>query len=595
MPKFSNNPSNTIFSQNYTLMEIEGNAPHQDIIKINVDNIQDEVIESGTGYTYTPGQLSKCFIPQNDLAKEITLLTLKMFLINVKIKASQGKVEGTDELYIINKTWYEQYKIYSRYSTIKRAIILFSTYASRPIYYTPAEKFNPGIINNKDLYIKNKINSNDGRNLLVSKNNNAYDTRFKVGLIQRDRFNLLKNYFKCDMEIKLNQEGSYNIINNKNYEYYCVHLNAIFIPTMEIFKSVNDENYEEFYKKYNIIYDLYFRQNSRGDEIINELKSIIKERPELLSNMGVKFITEGQEDEIMNHFNFLKYYIPYISGTKTKQEILDFILSKSSVDKIKNNLKISSEDIPIRKNPYFYNNISTLFKLKLDKKNNNIDEVKNGLIIIEYIPVDKSDEVFKFSIFEEEKNPPKEEEDINKEYSSYRYNNDNNDNNNNDNSNNNNKTYRKEYNLDDYPLNEKENKNGLVGLNNLGNTCYMNTGIQCLSNCELLTKYFLGNYYKNFINKENPIGSNGEIVEKYSQLIHHLWQGNEECISPIQFKKVFGKMYNNFDNYRQQDSQEFISYLLDSLHEDLNKVLKKPYIESKDLSNELSDEEIFKI
>ena len=589
MPKFNNDPSNTIFPQNYTLMDIEGNAPHQDIIKINVDNIQDEVIESSAGYTYTPGQLSKCFIPQNDLAKEITLLTLKLFLINVKIKASQGKVEGSDELYIINKTWYEKYKKYSKYGTIKRTIPAFSTYASRPISYTPDEKLNPGMINNKDLYIKNKINANDGRNILISKNNNAYDTRFKVGLIQRDRFNLLKNYFKCDMDIKLNKDGEYN---NKNYDDYCVHLNVVFLPTQEKFKEVSDENYEDFYKKYNIMYDVYFRQNARADEIINELKEIIKDRPELLSTMGVKFVTEGQEDELMNHFNFLKYYIPYETNTKSKQEMIDFILSKASIDKIKNNLKISSEDIPIYKHPSFYENISILFSLKPDKntkKLNNIDDINNGLILIEYIPCDKSDEELKFSIFEEEKNPPKK--DNNYEYSSHRYDDmdrapspDTRSN-----------VNRKEYNLDDFPLNEKENKNGLVGLNNLGNTCYMNTGIQCLSNCELLTKYFIGNYYLNFINKENPIGSNGEIVEKYSQLIHHIWQGNQEYISPIQFKKAFGKMYNAFDNSRQQDSQEFISYLLDSLHEDLNKVLKKPYIESKDLPNDLSDEEIYKI
>ena len=419
MSNYSNALKSSIFSGNSS-MEKESNPRNDEIIKINVDNIQNEVIEIKTGYTYTPGQLSKCFIPQTNLAKEITLLTLKLFLINVKIKASQNKVEGSDEIYIINKTWYEQYKRYSRYSTIKRAIKAFSIYASRPISYTPYENINPGIINNKDLYIKNKINSNDGRNLLVSKNNNAYDTRFKVCLIQRDRFNLLKNYFKCDMEIKLNKERSFN--NNKNYEDYCVHLNAVFIPTKEIFKEISNENYEEFYKKYNIIYDLYFRQNSRADEIINELKIIIKERPELLSKIGVKFVTEGNEDEIMNHFNFLKYYIPYESNTKTKQEILDFILSKSSIEKIKNNLKISSEDIPIHKSPSFYKNISQLFHLKFEKvqKPNNIDEVKNGLIIIEYIPCDKSNEEIKFSIFEEEKNPPKKED--NTQYHSHRYN-----------------------------------------------------------------------------------------------------------------------------------------------------------------------------
>jgi hypothetical protein len=54
-------------------------------------------------------------------------------------------------------------------------------------------------------------------------------------------------------------------------------------------------------------------------------------------------------------------------------------------------------------------------------------------------------------------------------------------------------------------------------------------------------------------------------------------------------------MYTAFNGSRQQDTQEFISYLLDSLHEDLNKVKKKPYIEEKDLSPNLPDEEIFKI
>ncbi|XP_041047706.1 ubiquitin carboxyl-terminal hydrolase 4 isoform X2 [Carcharodon carcharias] len=134
---------------------------------------------------------------------------------------------------------------------------------------------------------------------------------------------------------------------------------------------------------------------------------------------------------------------------------------------------------------------------------------------------------------------------------------------------------------------------GLCGLSNLGNTCFMNSALQCLSNTGPLTDYFLQGKYEEELNRENPLGMRGEIAEAYAELIKQMWSGRSSYVAPRMFKTQVGCFAPQFSGYQQQDSQELLAFLLDGLHEDLNRVKKKPYLELKD-ANGREDEVVAK-
>ena len=81
----------------------------------------------------------------------------------------------------------------------------------------------------------------------------------------------------------------------------------------------------------------------------------------------------------------------------------------------------------------------------------------------------------------------------------------------------------------------------------------------------------------------------GEIARAFGELMKNLWSGSFTYVVPRNFKMAVGRFAPSFSGYAQQDSQELLTFLLDGLHEDLNRIKKKPYIEIKD-SNGRPDE-----
>nr|XP_049699105.1 ubiquitin carboxyl-terminal hydrolase 32 isoform X1 [Helicoverpa armigera] len=117
---------------------------------------------------------------------------------------------------------------------------------------------------------------------------------------------------------------------------------------------------------------------------------------------------------------------------------------------------------------------------------------------------------------------------------------------------------------------------GATGLHNLGNTCFMNAALQSVWNTGPLTRYFNSGMHLYEVNTTNPLGTKGVLALRYGELCKEVWSCSARSVAPLRVRWCVSRWARALAGGGQHDAQELLAWLLDALHEDLNRAAPPP-------------------
>ena len=109
---------------------------------------------------------------------------------------------------------------------------------------------------------------------------------------------------------------------------------------------------------------------------------------------------------------------------------------------------------------------------------------------------------------------------------------------------------------------------GLIGLLNIGATCYMNSTLQCFSNIMTLRKILLNEKIFNYISRNK---ATKKLSFEFAEVLNNLWKNiKNSYYAPYNFKELISEMNPLFKGIAANDPKDLILFLLETMHNELN-------------------------